>query len=149
MTTGVVVVHSIFIRPKSQRVIANGIVAYMVICALATPWLIHHNNYDICVVVIQTFLNMGWYLTFIINLRNSVSLRIIESALKSGGKIADADLSKTLSQSHLVDSRLGDLVRSKLIFAEGNRFALTPKGRLLARGFRLAQWIWGVKNGGY
>lgn len=87
--------------------------------------------------VVYMFLILLWnlYLIFLINLMNSVSLRIMCEMWRSeAGRLSLNEIERIYSSDQLLEDRLNDMEKGGLVRLEGSIVHLTEKGQLLAKG---------------
>jgi len=79
---------------------------------------------------------------------SSLSARMIVDIHRAGGRLATDELWRRHAPDQLLASRLGTLEAAGYVRRAGDRFVLTPKGRLVVRPFMWVKLAWRLGPGG-
>jgi hypothetical protein len=79
---------------------------------------------------------------------NSLSVQSIVLLLEHRGSLAREELYATFAGRRLLGGRLGTMVRSGFVAADGPGFRITPKGRRLIAPFLILKSLWRLGPGG-
>ena len=144
---GYVLLHLLFTRlTHGQAFVRNGYLFIMVMSALTAVAIAPCGWLFVVVFYLFTVILWNLYLTFFINLMNSVSLRMmVEIDQAPGQTLSSTELLDLYSDEAAFESRLQEMAGSGLLRFAGDQLVLTGKGQLLARGLTLIRRIFGIE----
>ena len=146
--TGCVLLHWLLIRlTRGQAFVRNGYLFIAVASALAGIEIIPRGGLVAAAFYLFAIILWNLYVTFFVNLMNSVSLRMmVEIDRAPGQALSSADILNLYSDESALESRVQEMTAGGLLrVAADQQLVLTRKGQLLARGLSLIRRIFGIE----
>ena len=146
--TGCVLLHWLLIRlTRGQAFVRNGYLFIVTASALAGVVIVPLGGLVTLVFYLFTIILWNLYITFFVNLMNSVSLRMmVEIDRAPGQTLSSADILNLYSDESALESRILEMTAGGLLrVAADQQLVLTRKGQLLARMLQLIRKIFGIE----
>jgi hypothetical protein len=145
-------------RPRRQTrallVIFFGVTAAVLVALAAwpagdSPWLPAGLLEYAHIALFAVAFALAYIITYSAIEADSPSLVIVMEIAKAGKEgISEADFEAQLSDAVLIEPRVADLVRDRMLTLEKDRYCLTAKGRSFVRIFILFRALLGAGKGG-
>ena len=145
--SGAVLAHWLLLRLVGQAAfVRNGYAVAMAVSAALLPCLWRCGIVGAALFYLSFVILWNLYTMFLINLMNSVSLRmIIEIAGSPAEALSEAELLALYSDEEAMQSRFRDLVKGGFLTRHELELTLTFKGRALARLLGTIRRIFGIE----
>jgi len=89
------------------------------------------------------------YMIFLINLMNSVSLRMMTEIARSPARaLSSEEIAAVYSDEEAFESRVQGLVNARFLQSTGKQLVLTPRGKALARLLTVIRGVFGIRSYG-
>lgn len=88
------------------------------------------------------------YMPFYYTVAASLSVQTLILLLNAGGRLDTSTLKSRFAAVGLVEGRLRTMRMNGYLLSDGERFCLTPRGRLIARRFEAIKRLWKLGPGG-
>ncbi|MBF0351769.1 MAG: hypothetical protein HQM11_12120 [SAR324 cluster bacterium] len=113
------------------------------------PYLLSSLPEYLEVFLFGTALTLSYVITYSALEADSPTIVMIFAIYKSGSEgIEKSKFEQIMNDEILIDSRIADLVRDKMVHIQGGRYQLTPKGKRFAQLFTLIRKLMNTYMGG-
>ena len=88
------------------------------------------------------------YVPALYTVLTSLSVQTMMLLRRRGGALPEAELYDRFARRKIMEQRLATLLGSGYVAPEGPFYRLTPRGRVIAKFFRLVKILWNLGPGG-
>src|SRR6516165_9127085 len=88
------------------------------------------------------------YVPALYTVLSSLSVQTMMLLRRRGGALSEAELYNRFASCKIMEQRLATLLGSGYVAPEGPFYRLTPRGRMIAKFFRLVKILWNLGPGG-
>jgi len=145
---GCVLLHVLLTQlTRGKAFVRNGYVFIVTMSALPAAGIIHY-GWWLFATVFYLFTIILWnlYMTFFVNLMNSVSLRMmVEIDQAAGQSLSSKELLNLYSDEAALESRLQEMTAGGLLRIVEDQLVLTNKGQLLAFVLLVIRRVFGIE----
>jgi len=122
----------------------------LVTAILLTAW--HHGMQAVILAAMMAALTsaclFALYVPALYTVLTSLSVQTMMLLRRRGGALPEAELYDRFASRKIMAQRLATLVGSGYVAPEGSSYRLTPRGRAIAKFFRLVKILWNLGPGG-
>jgi hypothetical protein len=122
----------------------------LVTTIVLTTW--HHGTQTIVLAAIMAALTsaclFALYVPALYTVLTSLSVQTMMLLRRRGGALSEAELYDSFASRKIMEQRLATLLASGYVAPKGPSYQLTPRGRAIAKFFRLVKILWNLGPGG-
>ena len=122
----------------------------VVTATLLTAW--HHGMQAVILATMMAILTsaclFALYVPALYTVLTSLSVQTMMLLRRRGGALSEAELYNRFASCKIMEQRLATLLGSGYVAPEGPFYRLTPRGRMIAKFFRLVKILWNLGPGG-